>query len=100
MMLDFTLRSQYAQSRPAASLGDAIRVIFPRNNIETDGDSGAVEKEQDTFSWIVSRVIRYSFGWMGISPIGVFAGIQSFVKDFESSFQCDLEAIQTGGRCM
>ncbi|NBV32053.1 MAG: hypothetical protein EBR93_05915, partial [Bacteroidetes bacterium] len=94
-MLDIALRSQYAQTQPVPSLGGAIRVIFPKNNIETDGDSDTTEKEQDTFSWILTQVVRYTFGWMGISPNGVFAGIQSFAQDFKSSFQCDLQAVQT-----
>lgn len=93
--LSVALKSQYAQSRPATNLGDAIRVVFPKNTVLSDGDVDSTEKEQDTFAWILARIVRYTFGCTGISPNKVFASVQSVVEDFKNSFECDYLAIQT-----
>lgn len=93
--LDIALRSQYAQSRPAKDLGDAMRIIFPKSTPLTAGDVESAEKEQDPFARIVAQVIRYTFGWTGISPDGVFAGLRTLIQNFEISFECDYLAVQT-----
>jgi hypothetical protein len=53
--LDIALRSQYAQSHPAANLGNAVRVIFHNNVPESNGNVISTEQEQDTFAWTIAQ---------------------------------------------